>query len=511
MTTGTDAPLSPRVWRVSDLNRRVRGLLDADAALADVWVEGEVSQPSFPPSGHCFFVLKDANSQLRAVLFREDLERATVRPQHGAQLVCHGKVRAYEPQGVYQLYVESVTPVGAGDLHAQYEALRARLATEGLFEEARKRPLPRWPRRIGVVTSPVGAVWDDICTVLRRRYPMVDLVLSPTAVQGAVAAPAIIRALKRLYAVPGLDLVILARGGGSIEDLWGFNDEQVVRTVIASPVPVVVGVGHESDVTLADFAADRRAPTPSAAAEISVPDGTQLPVILNRLAERSAAATAARLESGKRAVRGEGRALVGLRPDLDAARQRAAELVDRGPSGACRRRGAAPRRVRGPPGRAACPGSCRDPGTRLRRGPRSGWHHSPRPRRRVCGRRPRNRGRRRRRGHARRADPSGRSGGSPGMTESTPNAAPADGADLAGKPFDELVTELQRIVQTLEAGRVGLEESIALYREGLRLHAACEERLRVAELTITELGRRGLAGAEPGEPPVSATPEPSDS
>ncbi len=330
MTTGTDAPLSPRVWRVSDLNRRVRGLLDADAALADVWVEGEVSQPSFPPSGHCFFVLKDANSQLRAVLFREDLERATVRPQHGAQLVCHGKVRAYEPQGVYQLYVESVTPVGAGDLHAQYEALRARLATEGLFEEARKRQLPRWPRRIGVVTSPVGAVWDDICTVLRRRYPMVDLVLSPTAVQGAVAAPAIIRALKRLYAVPGLDLVILARGGGSIEDLWGFNDEQVVRTVIASPVPVVVGVGHESDVTLADFAADRRAPTPSAAAEIAVPDGTQLPVILNRLAERSAAATAARLESGKRAVRGEGRALVGLRPDLDAARQRAAELVDRG-------------------------------------------------------------------------------------------------------------------------------------------------------------------------------------
>jgi exodeoxyribonuclease VII large subunit len=177
MTTQTEVPLSPRVWRVSDLNRRVRGLLDADAALADVWVEGEVSQPSFPPSGHCFFILKDAHSQLRAVLFREDLERATVRPQHGAQLVCHGKVRAYEPQGVYQLYVESVTPVGAGDLHAQYEALRARLATEGLFEDARKRPLPRWPRRIGVVTSPVGAVWDDICTVLRRRYPMVDLVL----------------------------------------------------------------------------------------------------------------------------------------------------------------------------------------------------------------------------------------------------------------------------------------------------------------------------------------------
>jgi exodeoxyribonuclease VII large subunit len=314
---------------VSDLNRRVRGLLDADAALADVWVEGEVSAPSFPPSGHCFFVLKDASSQIRAVLFREDLERATVRPQHGAQLVCHGRIRVYEPQGTYQLYVQSVTPVGAGDLHAQYEALRARLAADGLFEEGRKRPLPRWPRRIGVVTSPVGAVWDDICTVLRRRYPLVELVLSPTAVQGGVAAPAIVRALHRLYAVEGLDLVILARGGGSIEDLWGFNAEEVVRAVAASPVPVVVGVGHESDVTLADFAADRRAPTPSVAAEIAVPDGTQLPAILNRLRERSAAASAARLEAGRRAVRGEGRALAGLRPDLSAARQRAAELADR--------------------------------------------------------------------------------------------------------------------------------------------------------------------------------------
>lgn len=330
MTTAPQASAGPRVWRVSDLNRRVRGLLDADAALADVWVEGEVSGPSFPPSGHCFFTLKDAHSQIRAVLFREELERATVRPQHGAQLVCHGRVRAYEPQGVYQLYVESVTPVGAGDLHAQYEALRAKLGAEGLFEEARKRPLPRWPRRIGVVTSPVGAVWDDICTVLRRRYPLVEVVLSPTAVQGGEAAPAIIRALKRLYAIRDLDLVILARGGGSIEDLWGFNDEHVVRAVVASPVPIVVGVGHESDITLADFAADRRAPTPSAAAEIAVPDGTQLPSILTRLRERSATATAARLEAARRAVRAEGRALVGLRPDLEAARQRAAELLDRG-------------------------------------------------------------------------------------------------------------------------------------------------------------------------------------
>ncbi|MGH2356465.1 MAG: exodeoxyribonuclease VII large subunit, partial [Candidatus Limnocylindria bacterium] len=271
---------APRIMRVSDLNRRVRTLLDGDPTLADVWVEGEVSQPSYPPSGHCFFTLKDSHSQIRAVLFREELATATVRPTHGMAIICHGRVRAYEPQGAYQLYVTSVTPAGAGDLHARYEALRARLAEEGLFEERRKRPVPRWPRRIGVVTSPVGAVWRDLNNVLRRRYPLVELILSPSTVQGGSAAPSIVRALRLLYAQRGLDVIILARGGGSLEDLWGFNEEQVVRCVADSPVPIVVGVGHESDVTLADFAADLRAPTPSAAAELATPDGTQLPAIL---------------------------------------------------------------------------------------------------------------------------------------------------------------------------------------------------------------------------------------
>ena len=211
---------APLILRVSDLNRRVRVLLDGDPALADVWVEGEVSQPSYPPSGHCFFVLKDAASQVKAVLFREELARATVRPEHGMHVIVHGKVRAYEPQGSYQVYVESITPAGAGDLHQQYEALRTKLAAEGLFEAARKRPLPRFPRRIGVVTSPVGAVWRDIGNVMRRRYPIGELVLSPTIVQGPTASGAIVRALHRLYADAGIDVVILARGGGSLEDLW---------------------------------------------------------------------------------------------------------------------------------------------------------------------------------------------------------------------------------------------------------------------------------------------------
>ena len=321
---------SPRILRVTDLNRRVRSLLDADGILADVWVEGEVSQPSFPASGHCFFTLKDSSSQVRAALFREELARVAVRPTHGMNVIVHGRVRAYEPQGVYQLYVQSITPAGAGDLHARYEELRARLGAEGLFEDSRKRPLARWPRRIGVVTSPMGAVWRDINNVLRRRYPLVELVLSPCNVQGATAAAGIVVALKRIYAQKGIDTIILARGGGSLEDLWSFNDERVVRAVAAAPVPIVVGVGHESDVTLADFAADLRAPTPSAAAEQATPDVAQLSTILGRLRDRATSALVGRAEERRRHLDAERRALAGLAPDIGAARQRAADLIDRG-------------------------------------------------------------------------------------------------------------------------------------------------------------------------------------
>ncbi len=329
-TTAPVARPSPRILRVTDLNRRVRSLLDADAVLADIWVEGEISQPSFPGSGHCFFTLKDASTQIRAALFREELARVPVRPAHGMNVIIHGRVRAYEPQGVYQLYVESLTPAGAGDLHARYEQLRTELAAAGLFDDERKRPVPRWPRRIGVVTSREGAVWRDIGNVLRRRYPLVHLVLSPSAVQGATSAPAIVVALKRLYAQRDLDTIILARGGGSLEDLWGFNDERVVRAVADAPVPIIVGVGHESDVTLCDFAADLRAPTPSAAAELATPDGTQLPTILGRFRERATTALLGRAVEKRRFLDSEARALARLSPDIGAARQQAADLLDRG-------------------------------------------------------------------------------------------------------------------------------------------------------------------------------------
>ena len=246
------------------------------------------------------------------------------------QVIIHGRVRVYEPQGAYQLYVDSITAAGAGDLHARYEALRAKLAAEGLFDERRKRQIPRWPRRIGVVTSPVGVVWRDIANVLRRRYPLVELVLSASSVQGDAAAPAIVRALQRLYAHPGLDVVILARGGGSLEDLWSFNDERVVRAVVSAPVPIIVGVGHESDTTLADFAADLRAPTPSAAAELATPDGTQLPTIVDRLRDRAGAALLGQAASRRSFLDAEARALTRLAPDIGAARQRASDLLDRG-------------------------------------------------------------------------------------------------------------------------------------------------------------------------------------
>ena len=329
MTAEPQATTSPRVWRVSDLNRRVRGLLDADRALADVWVEGEVSGPSYPPSGHCFFTLKDAHSQIRAVLFREELARATVRPEHGAQLVCHGRVRAYEPQGVYQLYVESVTPVGAGDLHAQYEALRARLAEEGLFDDARKRPLPRFPRTIGVVTSESGAVFHDICQVLARRWPLASIVLAPAPVQGPMAVSGIVGGLEQLNARGDIDVIIVGRGGGSLEELWAFNEEPVARAIFASAVPVISAVGHETDTTIADFVADRRAPTPSAAAEIAAPDRFDVRVRLGVAAGTMHSVLRQQIGVERENMRFALRRAEHRVPDLNANRQRIDDLARR--------------------------------------------------------------------------------------------------------------------------------------------------------------------------------------
>lgn len=262
-------------YTVSQLNAFVRDVLESEPALADVWVEGEISNVSRPASGHWYFTLKDAYAQVSCVIWRSMAQAQHYLPSNGDHVLVHGRLGVYEAGGRYQLYVDELLRAGLGNLYLEFIRLKERLEAEGLFAPERKRPLPRFPRRIGVVTSPSAAVLRDIATILRRRYPLAELVLSPTLVQGEEAPPQIVAALNALNR-QGVDVIIVARGGGSLEELWAFNDEQVVRAIATSATPVVCGVGHETDFTLADFAADVRAPTPSAAAELVTPDQADL-------------------------------------------------------------------------------------------------------------------------------------------------------------------------------------------------------------------------------------------
>ncbi len=264
------------VWTVSSLTRHIRLLIEADEPLAEVWVEGEVSNFTRASSGHIYFTLKDEAAQIRCVMWRSDARRQEYIPQHGDAILAHGRIGVYEAGGVYQLYCDYFQPAGLGELHRQFEMLKARLEAEGLFSPERKRQIPTFPRTIGVVTSPDAAAYRDIQNVLRRRYPLVRLVLSPSLVQGEDAPAQIVAAIRRLNRRDDIDVIIVARGGGSLEDLWAFNDERVARAIAGSRIPVISGVGHETDFTIADFAADVRAPTPSAAAELAVPDRSGL-------------------------------------------------------------------------------------------------------------------------------------------------------------------------------------------------------------------------------------------
>lgn len=267
--------MSDRVVSVSALTDYLKVLFESDHLLADIWVEGEVSNVFVSQSGHCYFTLKDQPSQLECVLFGRNLARQRHTLRLGDQVAVHGRMGIYERRGQYQLVADVIQPAGLGLMWLQLEQLRQQLEAEGLFEESRKRALPTPPRTIGVVTSAQGAVWHDIQQVARRRYPFVELVLAPAAVQGDGSAESLVRALDALQRVDRIDLIIVARGGGSIEDLWSFNDERVVRAIFACRVPVVTGIGHETDHTLADEVADLRAPTPSAAAEICLPSITE--------------------------------------------------------------------------------------------------------------------------------------------------------------------------------------------------------------------------------------------
>jgi exodeoxyribonuclease VII large subunit len=257
-------------YSVSRLARVIKELLEGDLRLSNIWVEGEVSNLSRSQAGHTYFTLKDEAAQVRCVMFRRPYTGALF--EAGTQVLAHGYVSFYEVRGDLQFYVDFVQPAGVGLWQAQFERLKAQLEGEGLFEPSRKRPLPDFPQRVGVVTSPAGAVFQDICQVVGRRWPLAEIVLAPTPVQGPEAAPGIVAGVQLLNQEPGIDVIIVARGGGSVEELWAFNEEAVARAIYGSRAPVVSGVGHGPDYTIADYVADVRAPTPSAAAEVIVPD-----------------------------------------------------------------------------------------------------------------------------------------------------------------------------------------------------------------------------------------------
>lgn len=262
----------PLSWTVSALTRYLRELLEGDEILQELWVQGEVSNLSRPSSGHLYFTLKDAGAALRCVMWRNNVLRQVLLPRDGDAIEVHGSISVYEANGSYQLYADLIRPVGEGALYQEFLRLKASLEAEGLFDPARKRPIPAWPKTIGIVTSPTGAALRDMLDTLRRRFPLARVILASSPVQGEEAPGAIKAALKALNEIVQPDVILLARGGGSIEDLWAFNDERVARAIVASQAPVISGVGHETDFTIADFAADLRAPTPTAAAELATPN-----------------------------------------------------------------------------------------------------------------------------------------------------------------------------------------------------------------------------------------------
>ena len=313
------------ILAVSEVTRAVRTAVRQDPRLVDLWVEGEIGRVTVSTAGHAYFALKDERNQLQCVWFRDDRERSAFEAQAGLRVVVHGRIDLYEPTGALQLYVDTMQPAGFGDLALRFEALKARLTAEGLFDAARKRPLPVRPTTIAVVTSPTGAVWRDVCTVLARRWPLVRVVLVAARVQGDDAPASLVTALGRVERwvetcrAEGREadapaLTIVARGGGSMEDLWAFNDERVVRAIVAHSVPVVAGIGHEVDVTLTDFAADVRAATPSAAAELVVPDRVELVAALRGAGRRLDGAVGRGVGAAAREVAAERRALDRLHP-----------------------------------------------------------------------------------------------------------------------------------------------------------------------------------------------------
>ena len=287
---------------VSEITHYLRQLLESDEVLQDIWVTGEISNLSRPVSGHIYFSMKDESAALRCVIWKSNALRLGVALQNGIAVEAHGFISLYERDGQYQLYIDTLRPAGEGYLYQEFLRLKARLEAEGLFAAERKRPIPLRPRRIGIVTSATGAALQDMLNTIGQRYPLVEVILAPAAVQGTEAPPELEAAIRALNKLGGVDVILIGRGGGSLEDLWAFNDERVVRAVAGSSAPVIAGIGHETDFTLTDFAADLRAPTPTGAAVQATPDIADLKQELLAAESRLAAALQEILSYGRSAL-----------------------------------------------------------------------------------------------------------------------------------------------------------------------------------------------------------------
>ena len=316
---------------VTQLNNRIKGLIDMDPALADVCVRGELSNYKIYPSGHHYFTLKDSESSIRCVMFKSSASKLRFRPESGMGVTAFGRVSVYPRDGAYQLYCSGLMPEGTGDLQVAFEQLKKKLDEEGLFDRTHKKPLPRYPERIAIITSSAGAAVHDIIRILGHRWPLTKVLLLPVRVQGTEAPPEIVGAIRYANEFKVADVIITGRGGGSIEDLWAFNDERVARAIYASEIPVISAVGHEPDVTISDYVADRRASTPSNAAELAVPDINEFTEGLHSYEIRSRQAMAKKLAalrtkldsiSGKRVMQDPAASIDNRRIELDRSRDR---------------------------------------------------------------------------------------------------------------------------------------------------------------------------------------------
>lgn len=275
-----------RVLSVAELTRYLKMKLEQDPVLADVWVRGEISNFTHHTSGHMYFTLKDKASRIRSIMFASANRRLAFQPKEGMLVIARGNISVYERDGQYQFYIQHMQPDGIGSLYLAFEQLKKKLEAEGLFDESRKRPIPRFPRTVGVITSPTGAAVRDIITTMQRRFPQAGILLHPVLVQGEQAAPSIAAAIRRMNELAEADVLIVGRGGGSLEELWPFNEEIVARAIAESRIPVISAVGHETDFTIADFVADLRAATPTAAAELAVPHALELKQRMLQLSAR---------------------------------------------------------------------------------------------------------------------------------------------------------------------------------------------------------------------------------